>query len=298
MAGINNIIGNNPYNSFAIPEGVKSNETKPENTTNVDKKTGADSKVGTDVSRNEYGDEFLRSSIVKNEDGAVYSKPRNVEADKARIPAEEELPKIDSLIGYTASQVEQFYYEGRISRYDYDVKMEQREELLASNNVSDDSRDAQRVNDTVRDAKAESNQKADKADAVKQETAKQADRADVVKQETAKQADRADVVKQETAKRDVAKDDAKKADDSERQVKASSNETYKARKEELNEVDSDAREREKVFNKQMTAISNEARSNEEFEIIESGNDPMATFRVVQNLNNLGSGVEGGTWNIA
>ena len=284
MAGINNIIGNNPYNSFAIPEGVKSNETKPENTTNVDKKTGADSKVGTDVSRNEYGDEFLRSSIVKNEDGAVYSKPRNVEADKARVPAEEELPKIDSLIGYTASQVEQFYYEGRISRYDYDVKMEQREELLASNNVSDDSRDAQRVNDTVRDAKAKSDQEADKADAVKQETAKQADRADVVKQET--------------AKRDVAKDDAKKADDSERQVKASSNETYKARKEELNEVDSDAREREKVFNKQMTAISNEARSNEEFEIIESGNDPMATFRVVQNLNNLGSGVEGGTWNIA
>ncbi len=284
MAGINNIIGNNPYNSFAIPEGVKSNETKPENTTNVDKKTGADSKVGTDVSRNEYGDEFLRSSIVKNEDGAVYSKPRNVEADRARVPAEEELPKIDSLIGYTASQVEQFYYEGRISRYDYDVKMEQREELLASNNVSDDSRDAQRVNDTVRDAKAKSDQEADKADAVKQETAKQADRADVVKQET--------------AKRDVAKDDAKKADDSERQVKASSNETYKARKEELNEVDSDAREREKVFNKQMTAISNEARSNEEFEIIESGNDPMATFRVVQNLNNLGSGVEGGTWNIA
>lgn len=284
MAGINNIIGNNPYNSFAIPEGVKSNETKPENTTNVDKKTGVDSKVGTDVSRNEYGDEFLRSSIVKNEDGAVYSKPRNVEADRARVPAEEELPKIDSLIGYTASQVEQFYYEGRISRYDYDVKMEQREELLASNNVSDDSRDAQRVNDTVRDAKAKSDQKADKADAVKQETAKQADRADVVEQETAKQ--------------DVAKDDAKKADDSERQVKASSNETYKARKEELNEVDSDAREREKVFNKQMTAISNEARSNEEFEIIESGNDPMATFRVVQNLNNLGSGVEGGTWNIA
>lgn len=284
MAGINNIIGNNPYNSFAIPEGVKSNETKPENTTNVDKKTGADSKVGTDVSRNEYGDEFLRSSIVKNEDGAVYSKPRNVEADRARVPAEEELPKIDSLIGYTASQVEQFYYEGRISRYDYDVKMEQREELLASNNVSDDSRDAQRVNDTVRDAKAQSDQKADKAD--------------VVKQETAKQADRADVVQQETAKQDIAKDDAKKADDSERQVKASSNETYKARKEELNEVDSDAREREKVFNKQMTAISNEARSNEEFEIIESGNDPMATFRVVQNLNNLGSGVEGGTWNIA
>lgn len=284
MAGINNIIGNNPYNSFAIPEGVKSNEMKPENTTNVDKKTGADSKVGTDVSRNEYGDEFLRSSIVKNEDGAVYSKPRNVETDRARVPAEEELPKIDSLIGYTASQVEQFYYEGRISRYDYDVKMEQREELLASNNVSDDSRDAQRVNDTVRDAKAQSDQKADKAD--------------VVKQETAKQADRADVVNQETAKQDVAKDDAKKADDSERQVKASSNETYKARKEELNEVDSDAREREKVFNKQMTAISNEARSNEEFEIIESGNDPMATFRVVQNLNNLGSSVEGGTWNIA
>ena len=284
MTNVNNITGSNLYNSFAIPEGVKSNETKPENTTNVDKKTGADSKVGTDVSRNEYGDEFLRSSIVKNEDGAVYSKPRNVETDKARVPAEEELPKIDSLIGYTASQVEQFYYEGRISRYDYDVKMEQREELLASNNVSDDSRDAQRVNDTVRDAKAKSDQEADKADAVKQETAKQADRADVVKQETAKQ--------------DVAKDDAKKADDSERQVKASSNETYKARKEELNEVDSDAREREKVFNKQMTAISNEARSNEEFEIIESGNDPMATFRVVQNLNNLGSGVEGGTWNIA
>jgi len=275
MAGINNIIGNNQYNSFAIPEGVKSNETKPENTTNVDKKTGADSKVGTGVSRNEYGDEFLRSSIVKNEDGAVYSKPRNVEVDKARVPEEEELPKIDSLIGYTASQVEQFYYEGRISRYDYDVKMEQREELLASNNVNDDSRDAQRVNDTVRDAKAVSDQKADRADVAEQET-----------------------VKQETTKQDVAKEDVKKADDSERQVKARGNETYKARKDELENIESDSREREKVFNKQMTAISNEARSNEEFEIIESGNDPMATFRVVQNLNNLGSGVEGGTWNIA
>lgn len=275
MAGINNIIGNNQYNSFAIPEGVKSNETKPENTTNVDKKTGVDSKVGTGVSRNEYGDEFVRSSIVKNEDGAVYSKPRNVEADKARVPEEEELPKIDSLIGYTASQVEQFYYEGRISRYDYDVKMEQREELLASNNVNDDSRDAQRVNDTVRDAKAVSDQKADRADVAEQET-----------------------VKQETTKQDVAKEDVKKADDSERQVKARGNETYKARKDELENIESDSREREKVFNKQMTAISNEARSNEEFEIIESGNDPMATFRVVQNLNNLGSGVEGGTWNIA
>ena len=275
MAGINNIIGNNQYNSFAIPEAMKSNETKPENTTNVDKKTGADSKVGTGVSRNEYGDEFLRSSIVKNEDGAVYSKPRNVEADKARVPEEEELPKIDSLIGYTASQVEQFYYEGRISRYDYDVKMEQREELLASNNVNDDSRDAQRVNDTVRDAKAVSDQKADRADVAEQET-----------------------VKQETTKQDVAKEDVKKADDSERQVKARGNETYKARKDELENIESDSREREKVFNKQMTAISNEARSNEEFEIIESGNDPMATFRVVQNLNNLGSGVEGGTWNIA
>jgi hypothetical protein len=275
MAGINNIIGNNQYNSFAIPEGVKSNETKPENTTNVDKKTGVDSKVGTGVSRNEYGDEFVRSSIVKNEDGAVYSKPRNVEVDKARVPEEEELPKIDSLIGYTASQVEQFYYEGRISRYDYDVKMEQREELLASNNVNDDSRDAQRVNDTVRDAKAVSDQKADRADVAEQET-----------------------VKQETTKQDVAKEDVKKADDSERQVKARGNETYKARKDELENIESDSREREKVFNKQMTAISNEARSNEEFEIIESGNDPMATFRVVQNLNNLGSGVEGGTWNIA
>ena len=54
MAGINNIIGNNQYNSFAIPEGVKSNETRPENTANVDKKTGADSKVGTGVSRNAF----------------------------------------------------------------------------------------------------------------------------------------------------------------------------------------------------------------------------------------------------
>jgi hypothetical protein len=270
MAGVNNITGSDLYNSFRIPEGVKSNETKPQITADADSKAKADSKVGTDVSRNEYGDEFVRSSIVKSEDGAVYSKPRNVDADKARVPEEEELPKIDSLIGYTASQVEQFYYEGRISRYDYDVKMEQREELLASNNAGNDSRDAQRVNDTVRDAKAVSDQNADKADSIKQENAKQ----------------------------DTAKEDVKKAEDSDRQVKASSNETYKARKNEMDDVVSEAREREKVFNRQMTAINNEERSNEEFEIIDSGNDPMATFRVVQNLNNLGSSVEGGTWNIA
>lgn len=270
MANVSNITGNNLYNSFAIPEGVRSVETRPENEVNADKRAGVDSKEGTNVSRNEYGDEFLRSSIVKNEDGAVYSKPRNVEADEARVPAEEELPKIDSLIGYTASQVKQFYYEGRISRYDYDVKMEQREELLASDNVSNDSRDAKKVNDTVRDAKAVSDQDAEKADGIKQENAKQ----------------------------DVAKEDVRKAYDSDRQVKASSNETYRSRREEMEDIESDSRERDRVFNKQMAAIGNEARSNEEFEIVESGNDPMATFRVVQSLNNLGSGVEGGAWNIA
>jgi len=270
MANVNSITNGSLYNSFAIPEGVRSNETRPENTVNADKKAGADSKVGTGVSRNEYGDEFLRSSIVKNEDGAVYSKPRKVEADEARVPAEEELPKIDSLIGYTASQVKQLYYEGRISRYDYDVKMEQREELLASNNVSNDSRDARRVNDTVRDAKAVAEEDAEKTEGIKQENARQ----------------------------DIAKDDVRKADDSERQVKASSNETYKARRNEMEDIESDSRERDRVFNKQMAAVNNEVRSNEEFEIVESGNDPMATFRIVQNLNNLGSGVEGGTWNIA
>lgn len=266
MAGINNIIGNNPYNSFAIPEGVKSNVTKPENTTNVDKKTGADSKVGTDVSRNEYGDEFLRSSIVKNEDGAVYSKPRNVEADKARVPEEEELPKIDSLIGYTTSQVQQFYYEGRISRYDYEVKMEQREELLASEEVDNDSDEDQRAVNTTDNAE------------------------DVGVNE---------LTASEKNKVEVTKDSNDKAVEDERQTKATNEKVYKDNKEAKSEIVSDANKDAEALNKKMSVIGNEQRDNEEFEIIESGNDPAATFKLVQNLNNLGSGVvEGGTWNIA
>jgi hypothetical protein len=259
MSTVGNITTNNEYNSYRIPESIKSAEVKPKEPVNQEKKVGADKSV------NEYGDEFLRSSVVKTDDGVVYEKPRIGEDDKARVPAEEELPKIDSLIGYTASQVKQFYYEGRISRYDYDVKMEQNKELLKSNVSDNDSRDARSVIGTANDAKAVNSQEA------------------VVSKDT----------KQEDTKADV-----KKAEESQRQVKASSEEVYKTRKREMDDVESDVLERDKAFNKTMMSINNEQRSNEEFEIIESGNDPLATFKVVQSLNNLGSGVEGGTWNIA
>jgi len=263
MSSFGTITTSHELNTYRIPDGIKSVDVnlKP------DKPVMQDKKVDTGVSVNEYGDEFLRSSIVKTDDGAVYEKPRLSEDDKSRVPEEEELPKIDSLIGYTAAQVEEFYYEGRISRYDYDVKMEQKRELIQSESdvVDNGSRDAKSVIGTANDAKAINSQEA---------------------------------VASESAKKEDAKDIDKKAEESERQVKASSDEIYKTRKNEMDDVISDARERDKVFNAQMMSINNEQRSNEEFEIIESGNDPLATFKVVQNLNNLGSGVEGGTWNIA
>lgn len=261
MSSVGTITTNHELNTYRIPNGVRSVDVnlKPERPDNQDRE------VDTGVSVNEYGDEFLRSSVVKTDDGVVYEKPRNSEDDKARVPEEEELPKIDSLIGYTAAQVEEFYYEGRISRYDYDVKMEQKKELLQSDVVDNGSRDAKSVISTADDAKALNSQEA---------------------------------VASESTKKEDAKVVNKKAEESDRQVKASSNEIYKTRKNEMDDVVSDARERDKVFNAQMMSISNEQRSNEEFEIIESGNDPLAAFKVVQNLNNLGSGVEGGTWNIA
>jgi hypothetical protein len=261
MSNVGNITTNHELNTYRIPGGVKSVDVdlKPKNPVNQDKK------VDTGVSVNEYGDEFLRSSVVKTDDGVVYEKPRNSDDDKARVPREEELPKIDSLIGYTAAQVEEFYYEGRISRYDYDVKMEQKKELLQSDVVNNGSRDAKSIVGTANDAKASDAQEAVTSDSIKQE--------------------------------DV-KIDNKKAEESERQAKASSDEIYKTRKHEMDDVISDVRERDKVFNAQMMSLNNEQRSNEEFEIVESGEDPLATFKVVQGLNNLGSGVEGGTWNIA
>lgn len=261
MSNVIGITNNNGISSYRIPESVKSVDVnlKPERPDVQEKK------VDTGVSVNEYGDEFLRSSVVKTDDGVVYEKPRNSEDDKARVPKEEELPKIESLIGYTAAQVEEFYYEGRISRYDYDVKMEQKKELLQSDIVDNGSRDAKSVIGTADDAKAVNSQEAVASDSVKKEDAKEVD---------------------------------KKAEEGKRQVKASSDEIYKTRKKEMDEVESDVNERDKVFNARMASIGNEQRSNEEFEIIESGNDPLATFKMVQNLNNLGSGVEGGTWNIA
>ena len=140
-----NITNNNQYNSY-----VTSRETRVAERNNTDNTVTPDR--GTSV--NEYGDNFVRSSIINNEDGAVYSKPRSDEVSSARVPAEEELPKIDSLVGYTTSQVQQFYNEGRISRYDYEVKMEQKQEMLELIESENDSEETQGAVITSQDNEA------------------------------------------------------------------------------------------------------------------------------------------------
>ncbi|MCR4612094.1 MAG: hypothetical protein K5644_09375 [Lachnospiraceae bacterium] len=258
MSAVNIINDNNmQYNSY-----VASRDVKP---VSVEITEGSRVAQESNTSVNEYGDEFVRSSIIKTEDGAVYSKPVNGEDRSARVPAEEELPKIDSLIGYTTAQVQRFYYEGRISRYDYDVEMEQKSELLKSNSGTNDSEDARGIVSTTGD--------------VKTVDAPEATASEVAKAETAKTAD-------------------KKADESERQVKADNERVYDNSRSARDEIVEDAKKNAEVLNAEMSVIENEQREDEEFEIIESGNDPVATFKLVQNLSNLGLGVEGGTWNIA
>ena len=68
--------------------------------------------------------------VSASEDGAV----TQVSDDKGER-------EIDSLAGYTKSQVEQLYREGRISRYEYDQNMEnrkKREEALEERNENKD----------------------------------------------------------------------------------------------------------------------------------------------------------------
>ena len=241
-------------------------------------------KVGaqSNASVNEYGDEFVRSSIYETEDGAVYSKPVVGDDDAARVPGGEELPKIDSLIGYTASQVEQFYQQGRISRYDYDTKMEQRKEFLSSVGMNNESEDAQKV-------KKEEN---------KNTTGEKAAEA-VAKEEEAKVALEKDDAKLASEKNDANKAESNKVAADDRRTEADREKVYETGKEAKKEIATENGKEVKELNKKMSAISDEQRSNEEFEIIESGNDPAATFKLVQDLNNLASGVlEGSTWNIA
>jgi hypothetical protein len=242
-------------------------------------------KAATGVSINEYGDEFKRSSIIENEDGAVFSKPKNRDDVTARVPEEEELPKIDSLVGYTNAQVERFYHEGRITRYDYDVKMEQKKEMLQSEMVKRDSLDQLKKVDTARDDKAKEDFKAREDFSTRAEAVK----ADVAKVETAKA---------ETVKAEEVKADTKKAD-----IKSEEAKDGRERvREESKDVEKDVREAAKKsaarLNARMSAIEREEREDREFEIIESGEDPAKTFRMIQNLDNLGSNIEGGIWNIA
>jgi hypothetical protein len=144
--------------------------------------------------------------------------------------------------------------------------MEQREELLASEEVDNDSDEDQRAVNTTDNAE------------------------DVGVNE---------LTASEKNKVEVTKDSNDKAVEDERQTKATNEKAYKDNKEAKSEIVSDANKDAEALNKKMSVIGNEQRDNEEFEIIESGNDPAATFKLVQNLNDLGSGVvEGGTWNIA
>jgi hypothetical protein len=267
MSAVNMMNNNVQFNPYTTSLNVRSTE--------VEMPKGVQTQADNNASINEYGDEFVRSSIIKNEDGAVYSKPTNSDDLTARVPEEEELPKIDSLIGYTTSQVQQLYYEGRVSRYDYDTKMEQKSELLQSEGAIASPEE-------VRFAE-------DKADEAKRVEAREAIAKDTVK---------VDEAKAEVNKAEANKADTKKADDTTRQENASRKKVYEDSKDLRQEIMSEEQQEAKVLNNKMSVIGNEQRDNEEFEIIESGNDAAATFKLVQNLNNLGSGVEGGTWNIA
>ena len=92
-----------------------------------------------DANTNIFGDSFEKSYILDNADGRV----------AARMPQKQELPQIDSLAGYTMSQIETFYLQGRISRYDYDLKVQQVRERLSESEETVDAKDAQTVSLSV-----------------------------------------------------------------------------------------------------------------------------------------------------
>lgn len=261
MSAVNFINNNLNFNTYAASYDV--GVVRTEDGTVNQRQTG-------NSSVNEYGDEYVRSSIIETADGAVYNKTTGTDA--ARVPGGEELPEIDSLVGYTVSQAEQFYYEGRISRYDYDQKIEQHDELLEKEGALETSdkrlaQDKDRSNDV---------------------------RGDINNREIA----RDDQAKADQTKADQTKANRSDAYDKAKQDTDNKEKVYESSRDTRREVISDANDRARVLNARMSAIEQEERSNEEFEIIESGNDSAATFRLVQNLTNPSSSIAGEVWNIA
>lgn len=141
------------------------------------------------ISSSEHGDEFIRTSIARTDDGVVFKKPEDASVKaQVRVPEGEELPEIDSLVGFTTAQVERFYYEGRISRHDFDVKMEEFDARLkeAVGNEDDKSGDAKREMVASEEAKTSERKEDFKDEGVKASSEKEVQKDNSVRTEVKK----------------------------------------------------------------------------------------------------------------
>jgi len=108
----------------------------------------ADGDLLTGELKSSYTPEEKTTVIAETEDGRV--------SKIEKVPADEEL--ITDLTGYTKSQVEQLYREGRISRYNYEKNMQRREELQQEVNPNPAADDSQFISNMSQLAEAEKSQ--------------------------------------------------------------------------------------------------------------------------------------------
>lgn len=142
------------------------NELKLQNKQNEEKQTSF-SKEAAELSISEAGKKIAndnQSVIHESEDGRVVSKAKTEvqAAEKVAGQNADNTEKIENLTGYSSSQVETLYRQGKVDRIDYEQKMEKLEELKESVTNQDKASEVKAEENKVSENKVSENKATEK----------------------------------------------------------------------------------------------------------------------------------------
>jgi len=117
------------------------------------------------VSRNADGDTTKASRIgLENlKDGIVIRKDPALETAALKKEEEKAQEKVGSMMGFTDAQVEELYYQGRISRNDYEMELKRRERIDSAAGLKEEDKKNPVVESSKEEAKKVSDEKAAQA---------------------------------------------------------------------------------------------------------------------------------------
>ena len=127
------------------------------------------------VGRNADGDTTKASRIgLENlKDGIVIRKDPAQETASLKKEEEKAQEKVGSMMVFTDTQVEELYYQGRISRNDYETELKRRERLDEEAGVKTEEKEDDKKNPVIEASKEEEKKEAKKASEEKATQAKQ-----------------------------------------------------------------------------------------------------------------------------